>query len=284
MILVTGAAGKTGRAAIAALADRGKTVRALVHRSDQEQPMRDLGAHEVVTGDMADHATMATAAHDVRAIYHICPAVDPRETEIGRMAIHAALDAGAERFVYHSVLHPQIEALPHHLGKLRVEQLLIASGLACTMLQPTVYMQNMLEVWEPISRQGRYPVPYSIEAGLSMVHLGDVAECAVKALTEAGHAGATYELCGPEVLTAVQIAGALGRHLGRPVTAEAIPVEAWAERALSSGMGDYQVETLGTMFRYYGQHGLRGNSNVLEWLLGRRPTGLAGFLEEAAPK
>jgi NAD(P)H dehydrogenase (quinone) len=283
MVLVTGAAGKTGQAVIAALKGSGEAVRALVHRPEQVQPVRDLGADDALAGDMTDLPTMAEAAHGVRAIYHICPAVDPREADIGQVAIEAALAAGVEHFVYHSVLHPQIEAMPHHWQKLLVEQHLIASGLAHTILQPTVYMQNLLDTWEPMARQGRYPIPYSTETRLSMVHLGDVADCAATVLTEPGHTGATYELCGPEVLTPIQISGIIGRHLGRPVMPEPMPVGLWAERARAAGLGDYQVQTLATMFRYYERHGLRGNPNVLAWLLGHRPTDFAGFLRKCVP-
>ena len=54
MILVTGAAGKTGRAVVSALAQRGATVRAWVRRSEQAPTVRSAGASEVVVGDMAD--------------------------------------------------------------------------------------------------------------------------------------------------------------------------------------------------------------------------------------
>jgi hypothetical protein len=42
-------------------------------------------------------------------------------------------------------------------------------------------------------------------------------------------------------------------------------------------MGDYQRETLIKMFRAYARDGLRGNPNMLSWLLGRPPTSLASF-------
>ncbi len=53
MILVTGAAGKTGRAVTAALAARGEQVRALVHRQRQAASVLAAGAKEVVVGDHA---------------------------------------------------------------------------------------------------------------------------------------------------------------------------------------------------------------------------------------
>jgi hypothetical protein len=47
-------------------------------------------------------------------------------------------------------------------------------------------------------------------------------------------------------------------------------------------MDDYQRETLIKMFRVYARDGLKGNSNMLGWLLGRPPTSLAAFAARIA--
>jgi len=278
-ILVTGAAGKTGRAVIQALGKRGQTVRALVHRPEQAQQAEQQGAHDVVAGDMRAAATWERAIQGVRAVYHICPNVSPDEVTIGQTAIVAARAAGVERFVYHSVLHPQIETMPHHWLKLRVEELLFASGLAYTILQPAAYMQNVLAQWERITTQGVYPVPYPVETRLGMVDLADVAEVAATVLTEPSHLGATYELAGPEALTQIEVAAILAQQLGRPVRLEVIPLAAWEANARAAGLGEYQVTTLLKMFRYYAAYGFSGNAHVLGWLLRRPPTTFAVFVE-----
>ena len=46
MILITGAAGKTGRAVIRFLAAKEQTIRGFVHRSDQVTPLKKIGVHE----------------------------------------------------------------------------------------------------------------------------------------------------------------------------------------------------------------------------------------------
>jgi uncharacterized protein YbjT (DUF2867 family) len=281
MILVTGAAGKTGRAVIRALTAKGEAVRALLHRPEQVQLVEEVGAREVVVGDMRVQATMDQAAQGVRVVYHICPNVSPDEVNIGQVAIGAARSAGVEHFVYHSVLHPQIEAMPHHWQKLRVEEQLFESGLCYTILQPTAYMQNVLAHWDQIMEQGVYPVPYAVETRLGMVDLEDVAEAASVVLTEPGQAGAVYELAGAEVLSQVEVAAILGQQLGRPVRAEVVPLEIWERRARESGLGDYQVEALVKMFRYYERYGFWGNPRVLSWLLGRPPTTFAAFVERS---
>jgi uncharacterized protein YbjT (DUF2867 family) len=278
MILISGAAGKTGRAVIRALIAQGETVRALVHRSEQTRPLEALGAREVLAGDMRDQATMDRAAYGVRSIYHICPNVSPDEVAIGQAAIAAARSSGVEHFVYHSVLHPQTEAMPHHWQKLRVEEKLFESGLPYTILQPSAYMQNVLAHWEQILAQGVYPIPYAIETRLGMVDLEDVAAAAAVVLTQPGHVGATYELAGVEALTQAKVAAILSRQLGRPVRAEVVSRQAWKEQAQASGLGDYQVQTLLKMFDYYERYGFGGNPHVLSWLLGRPPASFAAFV------
>jgi NAD(P)H dehydrogenase (quinone) len=282
MILVTGAAGKTGRAIIRALAAKGEAVQALVHRPEQTRLVEELGAQKVVVGDLRDPVTMGQATQGVRAIYHICPNVSPDEVVIGQVAISAARSAGVGQFVYHSVLHPQTEAMAHHWLKLRVEEQLFESGLCYTILQPSVYMQNVLAHWDRILRQGIYPVPYAAQTRLGMVDLEDVAAAAAVVLSEPGHAGATYELAGEEVLSQMEVAAILSQALGRPVRTKVIPLEAWKREAVASGLTEYQIETLISMFRYYERYGFWGNSRVLGWLLRRPPTAFATFVERVA--
>lgn len=277
MILVTGAAGKTGRAVIRALGERGASVRALVRR-----PAPDLGAQEAQVGDLRRAADVERAVQGVRAVYHICPNMQPDELAIGRLVIDAARAAGVDHFVYHSVLHPQTEAMPHHWHKLRVEELLFEAGLPFTILQPAAYMQNVLAGWNEIVEQGVYRVPYAVETRLGMVDLADVAAAAAVVLTEPGHAGATYELAGSEVLTQTEVAAILSRELRRPVRAETVSRQTWAQRARAAGLGDFQVDTLLKMFRYYEQHGFWGNPRALHWLLGRPPATFAGFAARVA--
>ena len=278
MILVTGAAGKTGRAVLRALAGRREPVRALIHRPDQASSLQGLGVHETVVGDLLDRAGMRRAVDGVRAIYHMAPNVSPDEISMGRAVIVAAQSADVERLVFHSVLHPHIEAMPHHWQKARVEELLFASGLPFTILQPTTYMQNVAAAWDQILTQGRYPVPYSPKTRLSLVDLEDVAQAAVRVLTEPGHTGATIELVGTPGMSPGDIAELLSAELDRRVTVEVVPLNEWERRARASGLGEYQVSALTRMFDYYEKHGLTGSPQALSGVLGRQPTSFPVFV------
>jgi uncharacterized protein YbjT (DUF2867 family) len=284
MILVTGAAGKTGRAIINALARKGARVRALVRNSDHAGALTALGAAEVAVGNFTDAPALAAATAGVRAICHICPNVTRDEVPYARAVVAAARASGVTRFAYHSVLHPQIEAMPHHWQKMRTEEMLFAAGLELTVLQPTAYMQNILGAWRGIVDDGVYRVPYPVGTRLSLIDLDDLAEAAALVLTQDGHAGATYELAGTAPLSQTEVAAAIGTVLGRAVRAGEETRAAWEARARAAGIGDYECATLLAMFRYYAAHGLIGNTNTLRWLLGRAPNPLTGFLAGLAAR
>lgn len=276
-ILVTGAAGKTGRAAISALQERGAYVRALVHRPQQAASLHALGVDDVVSGDLMDKDLLALAFEGVNSVYHVCPNMHPGEVEIADRVIAAARAAGVRHVVYHSVLHPQTEAMPHHWQKLRVEERLFESGLSFTILQPAPYMQNVLAHRQRIVQAGELPVPYAAATRLGLVDLLDLGAAAATVLLEPGHQDAVYELVGEAGLSQIDVAAILGQQIGRSVEVTEVPLEAWQAEAEARGLGGYQVDNLVRMFQYYEAHGLTGNPTVLRWLLGRAPTSFASF-------
>lgn len=282
MIVVTGAGGKTGRAVIAALARASMTTRALVRRPSQIQAASDLGAVEVTAVDFRQGLNLRRAMANARAVYHIGPNVHPQEIAIGRRVIAAARQARVEHFVLHSVLHPQAQAMAHHWRKLRLEETLLESSLDFTILQPAAYMQNLLAVWAGIIEHGILRNPYPADTRLSLVDLEDVAAAAAVVLASESHLGATYELVGTQPLSQFEVAAVLSKALGRPVRAEAEPVSRWETRAARAGLSQRRRQTLVRMFRYYRQHGLVGNPNVLGWLLGRDPVSLEQFARRTA--
>lgn len=278
MILVTGAAGKTGIAVIEALSKKGMVTRALIHREENEAKVRAAGASDVLLGNMEKAQDMAEAFEGVERIYFIVPNVHPKEVEIGHLAIRAAEKAGVWHFVYHSVLFPQIESMPHHWRKMRVEEALIQSQLAFTILQPANYMQNVLAYWPSIEADGVFRLPYSVEAKSSPVDLRDVVDVATTVLGSKDYLDGSYELAGPEHLSSVDMAALIGSHLGKDVQAGEMVLSDWQENSRAIGLDENRLQTLSQMFSYYKDHSFTGNSQVLSQLLGRQPSTFAEFL------
>ncbi|TFG50424.1 MAG: NAD-dependent epimerase/dehydratase family protein [Anaerolineales bacterium] len=279
MILVTGAAGKTGLAVIRAAAQKGAVVRGFIHQEASRKSVLKAGAAEVLFGDLLNEKDLEDALDGVKAVYHIPPNVHPREVEIGEIAITKSVQVGIEHFVYHSVLHPQIEAMPHHWLKLRVEERLIVSGLDFTILQPTAYMQNITSQLKKILKTGIFQVPYPVDTRLCLVDIEDIAEVAAAVLTDYSHNGAVYQLVGTGLISQIEIATQLSKLLEREIQAQQISLEDWKVDVEKTGLGSYQVSTLVKMFLHYQAHGFSGNPRILHWLLGRQPTTLENCLK-----
>ncbi len=279
MIFLTGAGGKTGRTLIRTLS-KVESVCAFVHREEHVSVAKASGAEKVVVGDMRDENALQKAMQDIRAIYHICPNMDPDEVGIGKLVIDQARANGVEHFVYHSVLHPQIEKMPHHWDKLRVEEMLFESGLPCTILQPAPYMQNLSANWTSIIEDGVLRVPYSLHSKFSFVDLEDVAEAAKIVLSGPGHKNAIYELVGTSPTSYAEVAEIFSKVLKRGVRADREDIGDWASRA--RGMNEYAIENLVKMFEYYDQWGLAGNLDTLRWLLKWEPASLEEFIDRIA--
>lgn len=276
-VLITGAAGKTGLAIIRTLSGHDIQTYALIHRPEQADRVIQAGAIQAYIADFDNIDQLREALVGKDAVYHICPNMSPDELIIGKTMIHLCHEVGLKRFIYHSVLHPQVSQMAHHWNKLLVEQQLFESKLDFTILQPTAYMQNILGYIKSI-RQGIYPMPYPTNSVLSLVDLNDVAEAALAVLSNDGHTGATYELVGTPGLRQTDVAKHISKSTGQEVRAVETPLDEWEKNAIQSGLNNYAVNTLKSMFIYYKEFGLFGSPSVLTWLIGHKPTTLDEFL------
>lgn len=280
MILVTGANGQTGRAIIRTLLKKGQKVRAFVHKQEQINEMKALGAIEVFVGDMMNQSSVNSAYNGVSAVYHICSALNPYEVEIGKIAIGAAKTANISHFIYHSVLHSVLQEMPHHQKKLIVEELVVSSGIPYTIIQPSVFMQNILETWDILFREGIFQQKFftNNETKMCFLDLDDLAEAVSVIVLNQDYFGATFELCGPENLSLSDMVKILQKELNRKIEVKTPSDELMAEQLKKYGASEYRVSTLLKMFHHYNSHGFIGNSKVLSCIIDKKPNDLSTFL------
>lgn len=284
-VAVLGASGKTGRAVTAALLRRGVSVRGLVRRpgrlGDAPGAVPTSGAvvNEAVV-DLDTGGGLPAAFDGCAAAYLIAPNVHPDEPGLIRRALDAARDAGVERVVLHSVLHPYASALPHHMGKAVAEELVRESGVSWAVLQPCAYTQNLTAVLPAALDAGRLVVPYRVDAPFTLVDLDDVAEVAAAVLTEPGHEAASYELCGPDAVSVADVAALVALATGRELVAERTDPQAWLTGP-GAALPEYARRALHAMFVAYDAHGLVGGRRVLPWLLGRPSTPASAVVARA---
>jgi len=279
-VLVTGAGGKTGRAVLMALTADGVPTRAFVRDADRHADLADLGDVEVAAGDQRDVDDLVAALDGCAAVHHLAPNVHPDEVAMGEAVLVACERAGVDRLSYHSVMDPHEPAMPHHADKGRVELLVTASPLAWTIVRPNAYLQN-LDGYLGDLRAGVYRVPYATDQGIALVDLHEVAEVVAGALSGRldGAIGAVWDLAGPAMVTAEDVAATAGRLLGQPVVAERQDPADWA--CENRDLPEAARERLTAMFRYYDRHGFPGDASVLRRLLAREPRGLEAYLRSA---
>ena len=133
-ILVAGATGQVGGAAIRHLLGAGLEVRALVRDAGKGEPLRALGA-EVRLGDVMRPETLALALEGCAGVFSALSSSTNREADTveyrGKVnLLSAARRAGARRFVYGSALlaDPPLGRRVGTLGeKARFEEVLAAA-------------------------------------------------------------------------------------------------------------------------------------------------------------
>jgi uncharacterized protein YbjT (DUF2867 family)/ketosteroid isomerase-like protein len=228
-VLVTGATGNVGRHIAAGLKDTGITVRAVSRDPSRDRLPAGAGA---VAGDLADPDSVRAAAAGADAAFLLWPFVMAE----GADAAVRAIAAHVRRIVYLSAMSVHDEAAPEDNGVWgQVEQSIERSGAEWTFLRAGGFATNTLAWAERIRSDGVVRWVYG-EAARSLIHERDIADVAVHALAEDGHAGAKYLLTGPEAITQADQARIIGEATGLPVAwEEASPGEIRGQLAAVTG-------------------------------------------------
>jgi uncharacterized protein YbjT (DUF2867 family) len=117
-----------------------------------------------------------------------------------------------------------------------------------------------------------------------MVDTRDVAAVAAVALTEPGHAGASYDVTGPEAVSYADLAAKLTAALGRPVSYVDTPDDAVRQALLSAGLSEWFAGALVGLYQDYRRSGAGGYAaevtNTVTRLTGRAPRTLDELLAE----
>ena len=219
-ILIIGATGRVGRQVLSQLPATGVRVRALARNPHTAA----LPPHvQLVRGDLTVAETLDECLHGIDAVFLVWTAPPAAVAPaLERIAKHA------RRIVFLSAplktAHPFFQQ-PNPLRTVaaQIERLIESSGLQWTFLRPGMFAANALSWWAPQIRAGGDVVrwPY-VAAPTAPIHERDIAAVAVRALCEAGHAGAEYVLTGPESLSQSEQISTIGSVIRRSLRIEEI--------------------------------------------------------------
>jgi uncharacterized protein YbjT (DUF2867 family) len=250
-ILVIGATGNVGRPTVAGLLAKGESVRAL-SRSEENLAKLPDGVEGVI-GDLETGSGLDAACAGVEKLFLITSNGET-ETARGLAAVQAATAAGVQHIVFLSVGNPAKEpAIPHYRAKLPIEEAIRNSGAGYTFLRPNFFMQTDMSVVPVIKQHGVYAMPIG-SIGNNRVDTRDIADCAVRVLTEDGHAGADYYLHGPDTINGPRAAEVYAQHFGREVHYGGDDVDKWG-KPVEAFLPPWLLDSLKKMFVGQQMHG-----------------------------
>jgi uncharacterized protein YbjT (DUF2867 family) len=287
-ILVTGAAGgrqgSTGKLIVQRLAQRGLSLRALVHRLDERsQPLRELGA-EVVAGDLLDPDFVRQALQGIKRAYFTYP-VDDGLVEATAIFARAAQEASTELVVNLSQLQntpvaPSFRNLQHRLA----DQIFDWAQVGAVHLNAPPFFENVRAlIAKSVANHDTIFLPWGDgKAVIPLVAAEDVASVAAALLAAPDIPDRKrYDLIG-ELPTVNEIAGILSTVLQRPIRYVEIPDERWKE-AVREHINQHALEHLASLWRYFRTLGIRKGkdgfkvSEAIRHLTGAPPQTLEQF-------
>ena len=262
-VLVLGGTGKTGRRITARLRDRGVAVR--------------VGSRSATPAfDWADATTWDAALDGVDAVY-VCFVPDlavPGAVDVVGAFVARAEAAGVSRLVLLSGRGEE--------GAEECERLVLGGRIPATVVRAAWFDQNFSEYYladgvlagEVVLPAGDVTEPF--------VDVDDIADVAVAALTEDGHAGELYEVTGPRLLTFARAVAEIAAATGRPVVYVEVPVADYAAAASAAGAPDDEVWLLTYLFTTVLDGRNSSLADGVQRALGRPPRDFAEFARDAA--
>ena len=280
LYLISGATGVTGRAAVAALKDAGKRVRALVHQEDpRAEALRKLGA-EIVVGDLLDLDQIKAAMEGATGAYFVYP-FKPGLIDAAAFFAQAAIEAGVESIVNMSQKPARREAKSHASRDHWItEQVFDWSGVPSTHIRPTFFAEWLL-----------YPSDgWNVKAGIIEFPLGDGRHAPIAGEDQGRviaallqdpkpHTGKAYPLFGPIELNHYEIAEKLTKVLGRPFVYKPLTIPEFRARMENSGRLPRVVQHIASVAQDYQDGVFSGTNNVVEDLTGRKPLTVEQFID-----
>ncbi|WP_086841897.1 sugar nucleotide-binding protein [Amycolatopsis kentuckyensis] len=261
--LVVGGTGKTGRRVADRLRERGGTVRITSRRGTPPFAWSDRGTWaEVLTGADAVYLTyypdlaVPEAAGDIRAFTDLAVAAGVR---------HLVLLSGRGE--------EEAEAC---------EGIVRAAGTGWTILRCSWFAQNFSEHFLlDAVRAGEIVLPAGTVTE-PFVDVRDIADVAVRVLTEPGHTGQLYELTGPRLLSFADAAAEIAAASGRDVRYVPVSAGEFAAAAARQGVPEPEVGALTELFAHVLDGRNESVTHDVARVLGRPATDFAEFAREAA--
>ncbi|HWR52711.1 MAG TPA: NmrA/HSCARG family protein [Bryobacteraceae bacterium] len=227
LVLVTGATGQQGGAALRHLRERGFRVRAFAR--DAAKARRQLGTGvEVSQGDYDDKASLARALDEIWGVFSVQNPMDSGvegEVRQGNAIADAAQRAGISHFVYTSTIGADLNTgIPFFETKNRIEEHIRQIGIPHTILRPVWFMENWLGMGDSI-RGGAIRLPLDPGTVQQQIAVDDIGRIAAEVFEHPGrYRDRAIEIASDET-SMRDVAATFSRVLSREVQYQQIPWE-----------------------------------------------------------
>jgi uncharacterized protein YbjT (DUF2867 family) len=279
LILVVGATGTVGTELVKQLAAAGRRPRALVRNREKAQAVDSLA--DPVIGDLSRPETLAPAFVGAERVFILAPPTPELET-LERNAFDAATTAGAKRIVFLSNYGAaEFDEDSHFHVHGKHERRLASLGVDWTVLRPTRFMNYTPFVWPSVTQRGLL-IEADSAGAMTVIDPADIAAVALKALTEDGHEGQSYELTSEDSFTTAELARMLSRLLERDIMIFKGDIDALSTALIESGApGEYAP----LMAAYFAKvaAGFYKTTDTVGKVLGRVPRSYGDWLEQNHP-
>jgi len=235
-LAVTGSTGQIGGAVARLVADLEPR---LVVRDSSRAP--EIEGATSVQASYHDLAASVAALSGVDVLLMVSASESRKRRDEHRTFIRAAAEAGVGHVVYTSFIGAAPDA-GFTLGRdhFDAEQAITESGIAHTFLRDNFYL-DVLPFFADAEGVIRGPAGDGRVAAVARADVADVAAAVLRSPSE--HAGATYQLTGPEALTFAEVAARSSQVLGRDLRFEDETDEAaYAWRRAKYGAEQWQLD------------------------------------------
>ena len=226
-VLVYGGTGSQGLPVVLKLLERGHTPYVLTRDAKKAVPLAEKGA-KIITGNTGNLESLRQASEGMDAIALMTPLfTDVLPAVSAKNAIQAAAESDVKMVVWNTGGKAFDEPIGNPLLDHQPEttQLLRHSGLPYIILQPTVYLENLLGPYTtPFVRNDNklaYPHPEAMQ--VHWISSQDMGALVTAALEHPELAGSYFEVSNTERLNGTDLAGQFSLALGRDITYYAMP-------------------------------------------------------------
>lgn len=277
-VLITGATGKSGTAAIQQLLKNGLSVKALVHSVDERSESLTSQGVEVVVGDLLNFDDISGAMKGVDAAYFCFPVLTPGVLQATAYFAQAAKEESIKAIVNMSQISARRSAKSnaaqdHWVG----ERILDMTGIPVTHLRPTFFDDWFLYVRDDIKKNKTIELPFG-NGRWAPVDSADLGRVVASILSNPdSYSGQILRLYGPEEYDVHDMAAVLSGVLGTKIEYKPVTMDRFTELAADKGAHPHFIQHVTHVADDCVNGLFAGTNNEIETITGNKPTTLEAF-------